>query len=185
MQKFFSKNFIKINIKQQTLNLYALASSIKYNDSNYIDKIQKKIIKTYSISTAKKGIGNIQNSLQTPLGCHYIRAKIGAEAAKTCIFKGRKVINSLDSGTLNWQINNQSMPNNDYILSRIMWLCGLEIGKNRLDDLDTMQRFIYIHGSLYPSGKPHSKGCICMTPDDVIDLFNKVDVYTQVHINAS
>ena len=99
-----------------------------------------KVIKSYPISTALKGIGQNKNSFQTPIGLHYIRAKIGKGLPVLSIFEGRRPTGKIwnkDDAKLN--------PNHDWILSRILWLSGKKYGVNRLGTVDTMQRYIYIH----------------------------------------
>ena len=93
------------------------------------------------------------------------------------IFKGRRPTGKI----FNKKDNNQS---GDWILTRILWLSGLEIEKNRLGDVDTMQRYIYIHGvpDHYKLGIPRSIGCVNMYNEDIIDLFNRVEVGTEVNI---
>ncbi|NDG16087.1 MAG: L,D-transpeptidase, partial [Betaproteobacteria bacterium] len=73
----------------------------------------------------------------------------------------------------------------DWILTRILWLSGLEVGFNRLGNQDTMQRFIYIHGThdLVNLGKPKSHGCIRMDNYDIIDLFDQINVGDHVLIS--
>lgn len=134
-------------------------------------------IKEYSISTAKNGIGQQKGSNQTPLGWHTIRAKIGADASPNSVFVGRRFTGEIYSTELAEQF-----PQRDWILSRIMWLSGCEIGRNRLGNVDTMQRYIYIHGTpdTEPMGVPESHGCIRMRNSDVIELFDLIPVYTLV-----
>ena len=142
--------------------------------------VNTKVIKSYSVSTALKGIGQNKNSFQTPIGLHYIRAKIGKGLPALSIFEGRRPTGEI------WSKDNAALaPKDDWILSRIMWLSGKEFGINRLGNSDTMQRYIYIHGTHDESnlGKPLSHGCIRMSNDDVIELFDLVSVGTIVHIN--
>ena len=75
-------------------------------------------------------------------------------------------------------------PNRDWILTRILWLSGLEAGKNRLGKVDTMRRFVYIHGCPDDDkmGIPSSHGCVKMRNSELIELYNLVPVYTQVEI---
>ena len=139
-----------------------------------------KLIKSYSISTALKGIGQNKNSFQTPIGIHYIRVKIGKGLPVFSIFKGRRPTGEI------WSKNNTELkPNNDWILSRIIWLSGKELGINRLGNSDTMQRYIYIHGTHDENrlGSPFSHGCIRMSNNDVVELFDLVSVGTIIHIN--
>ncbi|HSX20722.1 MAG TPA: L,D-transpeptidase [Gammaproteobacteria bacterium] len=137
------------------------------------------LIKTYTISTAKNGLGEQKNSYQTPRGLHMIRAKIGATAPINAIFKERRFNGEIYTPELNEQF-----PTRDWILTRILWLSGLEPGVNRLGNVDTMQRYIYIHGSPSerPTGTPTSKGCIRMRNEDIIEFFDLVPYGTQVLI---
>ncbi len=138
-----------------------------------------EIIRTYTISTAKNGLGEVKNSFQTPRGLHKIRAKIGAEAPINAIFKQRRF-----KGDIYTPEMNQLYPTNDWILTRILWLSGLEPGFNRLGNVDTMQRYVYIHGSPNerPVGVPSSRGCIRMRNEDIIEFFDLVPCGTQVYI---
>lgn len=132
----------------------------------------------YPVSTAKLGPGEIKNSYCTPRGKHIIRAKIGMNAIRGEIFKSRRTTGEV------YSINNQHDQNSDWILTRILWLSGTEVGKNRLGNVDTMQRYIYIHGipDEFSLDIPRSKGCINMNNDDVIELFDLVDIGTSVLI---
>ncbi len=135
--------------------------------------------KTYTISTAKNGLGEEKNSFKTPRGMHLIRAKIGAGAPLNAIFKERRFTGEVYTPELN-----QLYPTRDWILTRIMWLSGLEPGFNRLGNVDTMQRYVYIHGSPNerPTGTPTSRGCIRMRNEDILELFELVPVGTKVQI---
>ncbi len=152
--------------------------SISLQQLTLIDN--SKVIKSYPVSTAIKGIGQNKNSLQTPLGLHYIRAKIGKGLPAFTIFKGRRPTGEL------WSKENFELKSNqDWILSRIMWLSGKELRVNRLGNFDTMQRYIYIHGTHDENqlGKPMSHGCIRMSNSDVIELFNLTPIGALVCIN--
>ena len=133
------------------------------------------VVKTYSVSTALNGPGQQSGSGCTPTGKHYIRAKIGAEAALGSVFVGRRLTGEIYSAQLA-----NAFPKRDWILSRILWLSGLELGHNRIKNnqgsVDTMSRYIYIHGTpdSEPMGVPKSHGCIRMRNTDVIELFNWV-----------
>ena len=154
---------LKVSVAQQTLHV-----------------IQNDItIKSYQISTALNGCNEKNGSGGTPRGKHYIRAMIGTGADKNSVFIGRR-----ETGEIFSQELSKQYPNRDWILGRIMWLCGLEVGKNRLGDVDTMQRYIYIHGTpdVEQLGKPVSHGCIRMSPDDVVGLFDIVKVGIMVDI---
>jgi len=132
-----------------------------------------------SIATAAKGIGQQLGSEQTPLGRHIVRAKIGAGCAENTVFVGRRPTGEIFSEALR-----QAEPERDWILTRILWLSGCEPGLNRLGTVDTMRRYIYIHGApdADPMGIPSSHGCVKMRNSDIIELFEKVPVGTVVDI---
>tara|TARA_Y100001936_G_scaffold245736_1_gene288278 strand:- start:6541 stop:7023 length:483 start_codon:yes stop_codon:yes gene_type:complete len=155
---------IEININFQTLDI--------------IDNNQLKI-KSYQISSAKNGVGQEQGSLCTPLGKHIIRAKIGAGLPINTIFIGRRPTGEIFSSNLEKKFQDR-----DWILTRILWLSGCEQGFNRLGTVDTMRRYIYIHGSpdSIKIGEPGSKGCIRMLNPDLLELFNLIDIGTEVNI---
>ena len=136
----------------------------------------------YSISTAKLGIGQNKGSNQTPLGWHVVRAKIGDGAIKNSVFVGRRFTGEI----YNIALANQ-FPKRDWILSRILWLSGCEVGRNRLGNVDTMQRYIYIHGTpdSEPMGIPESHGCIRMRNSDVIQLFDQLNIGCPLWIQES
>ena len=135
------------------------------------------IIKTYAISTAKNGLGELKNSEKTPRGWHLIRAKIGKNQPENSVFVSRRPTGEIYSLKLA-----NAYPDRDWILTRILWLSGLEVGKNRLGNVDTMQRYIYIHGTpdTNPMGIPASHGCIRMRNTDIIELYDLVDVGTRL-----
>jgi lipoprotein-anchoring transpeptidase ErfK/SrfK len=137
------------------------------------------LIHEFPVSTAINGAGEINGSGCTPRGKHIIRAKIGAGADEFAVFKGRR-----ETGERFTHQLQAEFPHRDWILARILWLSGLEIGKNRLGTCDTMQRYIYIHGAPpdAPMGTPLSHGCIRMRTHDVIELFDQVNVGTEVEI---
>ncbi len=139
----------------------------------------KSLLGEYSISTAKNGAGEIKNSEQTPRGLHFIRAKIGANQPANTVFIGRRPTGEIYTPALR-----DAAPNRDWILTRILWLCGLEPGKNRLGNVDTMRRYIYIHGTPddVEMGMPGSRGCIRMRNSDLIELFDNVLVGTNLLI---
>ncbi len=137
-------------------------------------------IKEYKISSAKNGAGEVRHSQQTPRGWHIIRAKIGGGCRANTVFVSRRVTGEMYIPPLR-----QTFPNRDWILTRILWLSGLERGKNRLGEVDTMRRYIYIHGT--PDdvvlGVPGSHGCIRMQNDHIIDLYEMIPVGTRVFIH--
>ena len=179
----------KRDYPEETEYLETLEKGIQLNDeSDNLNQFRQKVkqlmndqvIKSYQISTALKGIGQNKNSFQTPIGTHYIRAKIGKDLPALSIFEARR-----PTGRIWNKEDAESHPNHDWILSRILWLSGKELGVNRLGTIDTMQRYIYIHGTPDESqlGKPLSHGCIRMSNNDVIELFNLIPIGTIVNIN--
>ncbi len=157
---------IEISITAQLLTLFDNAGDIKAK---------------YSISTAANGAGCEKDSGCTPLGRHVVRARIGAGAPLNTVFIGRRPTGEILTPALAAQY-----PQRDWILTRILWLSGTELGKNRLGNVDSMQRYIYIHGTpdTEPMGQPRSHGCIRMRNADVIALFDLVDAGTPVQIRA-
>ena len=140
----------------------------------------ERVIRQYSISSAKKGVGEQQGSEQTPRGRHLIRAKIGANLPLNTVFKARRPTGEIYSAELAEQ-----SPNRDWILTRILWLSGCDIGKNRGGNCDTMRRYIYIHGTpdSEPMGIPASHGCIRMRNTDLAELFTLTPLYAPVLIH--
>lgn len=137
-------------------------------------------LKTYPISSAKNGAGEIMSSHCTPRGWHRIRAKIGAELPLYSVFKARRATGEIYSPELAAQY-----PERDWILTRILWLGGLEPHKNRYGQVDTTWRYIYIHGcpDHLIDGTPKSHGCIRMNNQDLVDLFERVNVGMRVYIH--
>lgn len=135
--------------------------------------------KSYAISTAKNGAGERSGSYQTPRGAHLIRAKIGAGAPLGAVFRGRRLTGEIYSEELA-----RAQPGRDWILTRILWLSGLEVGRNRLGDVDTMRRYIYIHGTpdSMALGVPGSHGCVRMANAAIVELFDLVPAGTRVEI---
>jgi len=138
-----------------------------------------KVVRSYAVSTSKNGPGELKDSFCTPRGRHVVRAKIGTGAAENTIFIGRR-----PSGEIYTRELGERHPGRDWILTRILWLSGCEPGFNRLRAVDTMQRYIYIHGSPDSAemGKPGSIGCIRMHNRDIVELFDQVAPGTQVEI---
>ncbi|MFW5426202.1 MAG: L,D-transpeptidase family protein [Methylophagaceae bacterium] len=132
------------------------------------------------ISTAHNGAGEQKGSGCTPRGLHQIRACIGANQPENTVFVGRRPTGEIYTAELGLQF-----PERDWILTRILWLSGLELGKNRLENVDTMQRYIYIHGcpDSLPMGKALSHGCIRMHNKDLLTLFERVEPGTKVMIH--
>ena len=138
-----------------------------------------KVVKRYRVSTAKNGLGEKNGSFMTPRGKHIIRAKIGAGQPPGTVFVRRRPTGEVWSPEMH-----AKYPGRDWILTRILWLSGTERGRNRLGDVDTMRRYIYIHGSheLAEMGKPGSIGCVRMRNKDIIELYDLVPPYTPVEI---
>jgi len=141
-----------------------------------------KVVVSYDVSTAKNGVGQQSGSECTPSGWHTVRAKIGADAKENTVFIARR-----DTGEIFSEKLRQQYPERDWILTRIFWLSGLELGKNRGGEVDTMRRYIYIHGCPDSDSflTPSSHGCVKMRNKDIIQLFNKVTVGTRVLIHES
>lgn len=139
------------------------------------------LVRAYPVSTARNGVGERKGSEQTPRGAHYIRARIGDGLPRGAVLRGRRFTGEVWSGELA-----AAQPDRDWILSRILWLCGLEPGRNRRGEVDTQQRYIYIHGTpdTEPMGVPRSHGCIRMRNDDILELFAMVPPGTRVDIDA-
>lgn len=132
------------------------------------------------VSTGANGIGEIQGSGCTPRGKHKVRAKIGATAPANAVFVARRWTGEIWTPQLH-----AAMPGRDWILTRILWISGLERGRNRLGCVDTFRRFIYLHGTpdITQLGTPGSKGCIRMANADIIELFDLIAVGTDVEIH--
>ena len=138
-----------------------------------------RVLREYVISTGKAGVGEKFGSFQTPRGRHRIRAKIGGGAPANTIFVRRRPTGEVWSPAFAEQ-----HPGRDWILTRILWLSGCEPGRNRLGEVDTMRRYIYIHGTpdSVAMGIPGSHGCIRMRNADIVELFDLVPPYTAVEI---
>ncbi len=161
-----SRHLVRISLADQRLRLL----------------VDGRVRSEFPVSTARVGAGQKNGSLATPLGWHVVRAKIGAGQPRGAVFVGRRPTGEVLNSELLARY-----PDRDWILSRILWLSGLERGINRLGDVDTMRRYIYIHGTpeTEPMGEPASHGCIRMTNDDVIELYAAIPVGTRVHIDEA
>jgi lipoprotein-anchoring transpeptidase ErfK/SrfK len=159
-----TQEHLNIDIARQQLSIIKLGNKVH----------------SYPISTAKNGTGELKGSECTPRGWHSIRAKIGENQALQTVFIGRRPtgeIYSHELATLH--------PQRDWILTRILWLGGLEPHKNRYGNVDSTWRYIYIHGSPDDTvtDSPQSHGCIRMKNADLLDLFNRIDVGIKVYIH--
>lgn len=141
-----------------------------------------RIIMDVAVSTAANGPGERMHSECTPRGWHRIRARIGSGAAANTVFVGRRATGEIYSPELK-----QLHPGRDWMLTRILWLCGMEPGHNRFGDRDSMRRYIYIHGCPEEDamGTPSSHGCIKMRNAEVIELFDRVPSGTRVLIQEA
>ncbi len=157
---------IEIFIPEQKLSLY------DHDDA---------VLRTYAVSTARKGAGERNGSFCTPRGRHIVRARIGAGAPLNTVFVRRRPTGEIYTSELGAQF-----PMRDWILTRILWLSGCEPGFNRLGEVDTMRRYIYIHGSpdSVPMGTPGSIGCVRMRNRELVELFDLVPVGTPVNIKG-
>ena len=133
----------------------------------------------YPVSTARNGPGERRGSGCTPRGWHRIRIKIGAGSPLDTVFVGRRPTGEIYGPALAAR-----QPERDWILTRILWLTGLEPGRNRGGERDTLRRFIYIHGcpDTAPMGVPLSHGCIRMRNRDLLALFERVAAGDRVFI---
>ena len=140
------------------------------------------VIMDVAIATAKNGPGEIMHSECTPRGQHIIRAKIGRDCPANTVFVGRR-----PSGEVYTPALKLAHPGRDWMLTRILWLSGLESGKNRSGIVDSMRRYIYIHGCPDddPMGVPSSHGCVKMRNNEVIRLFDLVPAGTRVLIQQA
>lgn len=140
---------------------------------------QGGILRQYPVSTAKAGVGEVSGSFCTPRGQHHIRAKIGTGQPANTVFVRRRPTGEVWTPELAEQF-----PGRDWILTRILWLSGCQPGFNRLGCVDTMRRYVYIHGSPDSAtmGMPGSHGCVRMHNHDIIELFDLVPCYTAVDI---
>ena len=139
-----------------------------------------QLLARYPVSTAARGAGEQRGSNCTPRGRHLIRARIGAGQPQNAVFVGRR-----PSGEVYTPELAAAFPERDWILTRILWLSGCEIARNRLGPVDTMRRYIYIHGcpDTATLGVPASHGCIRMGNADIVELFELVPAYTPVEIS--
>ena len=156
--------FLDIAVSEQRLDVIANSNKVK----------------SYPVSTAKNGMGELRGSECTPRGWHRVRAKIGSGLPPNTVFVGRRPTGEIYNDALAEQY-----PGRDWILTRILWLGGLESGLNRYGDVDTCWRYIYIHGTPDEDsiGSPVSHGCIRMKNSDILDLFGRVEAGVWVNIH--
>jgi lipoprotein-anchoring transpeptidase ErfK/SrfK len=159
-----AKLSVKVSVGGQTMTLF---------------NQEGEVVREYRVATAKNGMGQQMGSECTPLGEHRIRAKIGTDEPADTVFIGRRPTGEIYTPELG-----EAYPNRDWILTRILWLCGCEPQHNRFGKVDTMRRYIYIHGApdSHEMGVPSSRGCIKMRNHDIIEFFDLVEVGTTVTI---
>tara|TARA_R110000850_G_scaffold265250_5_gene394743 strand:+ start:18199 stop:18675 length:477 start_codon:yes stop_codon:yes gene_type:complete len=137
-------------------------------------------VEEFTVSTGANGPGEINGSGCTPRGWHVIRAKVGAGLAEGAVLRGRRPTGEIWTPELH-----TAFPGRDWILTRILWLSGTEPGQNRLGCVDTFRRYVYLHGTppITRMGAPGSKGCVRVGNQDIIRLFDAVDVGTRVWLH--
>ena len=161
-----SRHLIKVSIDEQRMQLL---------DGS-------EVLLDLAVATAANGPGEIMHSECTPRGWHRVRARIGAGCPVNTVFVARRPTGEIYSPELR-----REHPGRDWMLTRILWLCGMEKGRNRFGDVDSMRRFIYIHGCPEEDvmGVPSSHGCVKMRNADVVRLFDMVPVGTRVLIQEA
>jgi lipoprotein-anchoring transpeptidase ErfK/SrfK len=155
------------------INVYIASQQLELLDDT------GRLLRRYMVSTAVKGAGELSGSNCTPRGRHIVRAKIGAGQPENTVFVRRRPTGEIYTPELGARF-----PGRDWILTRILWLSGCELGFNRLGEKDTMRRYIYIHGTpdSVQLGKPGSHGCIRMRNADLVELFDLAPKGTAVEI---
>lgn len=172
----FLSEYLQLKYKDKSFNKYMYVS-VKYQRLYLIEN--DSTIRKYPISTASKGIGSIRNSFKTPPGLHSVKRKIGDNVPLGGIFESR-----IYNGKIAKILTEKEKADGDYVTTRIMWLQGEEPGINRGRNIDSYNRYIYIHGTPEEGfiGQPASHGCIRMKNKDVVDLYNLVDEGTHILI---
>ena len=177
----FNKDYVLGNIAAIDSSFSDLESLLFVDIKSQNMYLLKKgtILRNFKISSSYYGTGSRVNSLKTPLGKHEIYKKIGKDLPVNAILKGR-----VWSGAIANVITEDIDTDFDHVTSRILWLDGLEMGKNKGPGVDSRSRYIYIHGTAEEGliGKPASDGCIRMYNADVIELFDLVNERIQVWI---
>jgi hypothetical protein len=165
---FFTEDYLETFYPDYSINNLVFVSIMQQKLYVIMDK---RVVASYPISTSKFGLGNIFNSQKTPLGLHVVKNKMGEGVPLNGIIKYGFYSNEIAQ-----IIKEPKTSGNDLITSRILWLDGLEKGKNKGGIMDSYNRGIYIHGTNEEGliGIPASHGCVRMKNKDVIDLFNTV-----------
>jgi L,D-transpeptidase YbiS len=164
---------LRLGMQERSIRVSLTAQQLELREGGTCRRV-------YPVSTGRNGAGERIGSEQTPRGAHEVAALIGDAAPSGAVFVGRQFTGEICTPALRAE-----QPGRDWILSRIVWLAGLEDGRNRGGDVDTFARFIYIHGTAddEPMGVPQSHGCIRMRNADVIELFGQLAVGTRVQID--
>ena len=175
------------NIIERVNNYCEEKKGKTYNEIIYVSVKEQKmyyindnvILKEYPVSTAKKGVGNIKNSEQTPCGLHYIKEKHGDKTPRN-----GKMVGRVFYGQIATILSDTTSSKTDDVTSRILWLSGYEKDINKGGNVDSFDRFIYIHGTSEEGniGTPASHGCIRMLNSDVIELYSMTKIGTKVLI---
>lgn len=182
-----NERFVIVSIVSQTAYWVECLSPDSTSENRQTNAKFIHVLKTWPVSSAKAGVGNLRGSQQTPLGWFEVRIKIGEGMAENSVFVGRRATGEIYSEDLATQY-----PNRDWILTRVLWLTGMQKGLNRRQTgedsakCDTLSRFIYFHGTpenrLEPIGEPHSHGCLRMGNEDLLALFELVSKHTKILI---
>ncbi len=177
----YNKNSVLQSIASidQSFNQLESLLYVDIDNQNMFFLKKGTVFKVYKISSSYYGTGSEANSLKTPLGKHEIYKKLGQNLPVNAILKGR-VWNGAIANIITEEVDTDF----DHVTSRILWLDGLEVGKNKGKGIDSRSRYIYIHGTAEEGliGKPASDGCIRMYNSDVIELFELVEEKAQVWI---
>ena len=154
---------------------------ISLSDQQLVGFVDGQPVCRYPVSTALNGAGEAEGSGCTPRGRHRIRARIGEGLPLGSVFIGRRPTGEVWSAELA-----EAFPQRDWILSRILWLCGEQTGFNRGGSVDSQRRYIYIHGTGddQPVGRPLSHGCVRMRNTEMVELFARTPVGCIVQIDA-
>lgn len=141
-----------------------------------------RLVVRVPVSSAANGAGERNGSGCTPRGLHQVRARIGEGLPKDAVLKGRRWTGETWTAELH-----EAFPARDWILTRIFWLSGCELGRNRMGEVDTFRRYIYLHGTpdCEPMGMPLSHGCIRLRNDDLLELFPRVPLHCRVRIEEA
>jgi len=174
--KYFAYIFLSL-ISFSVLASYSIEISISEQRLYLFE--ENKLIRSYPVSSSAYGEGQVENSLKTPLGMHMIKSKIGTDVEKYDFFVSREHIPQKAK-----IIHKDADSEDDFITSRIMWLDGLEEGFNKGTNVDSFNRYIYIHGTHEEGliGKKASHGCIRMLNHDVLELYDLIPEETTVNI---